>query len=179
MRNTEIAAALDELGTLYELDGAISYRVIAYREAARVVRDSPLVVADLARKGRATELPGIGKTLEAKIVTLLDEGSIPQADRLKEKFPPSLIEVTNVPGLGARTARRLHDELGIATLDQLKEAAEAGRLRDVKGMGPKAEENIVASVGRLEAEGVGARRLLSKVLPVAEDLAAALRDEPG
>ena len=179
MRNTEIAAALDELGTLYELDGAVRYRVIAYREAARVIRDSPLSVAELARSGRATELPGIGKTLQEKIITLLDEGEIPSAVRLKQKFPPSLIEVTNVPGLGAKTARRLHDELGIATLEQLKEAAQSGRLSGVKGMGPKAEENILASVARLETEGVAERRLLSKVLPVAEDLAAALRDEPG
>src|SRR5918994_5665694 len=178
MRNTEIAAALDELGTLYELDGAIRYRVIAYREAARVVRDSPIPVAELARQGRAVELPGIGKTLEQKILTLLDEGAIPSAERLKEKFPPSLIEVTRVPGLGARTARRLYDELGIATLEQLKEAAESGRLRDVKGLGPKAEENILSSVAKLEEGGVGERRLLSKVLPVAEDLAAALRDDP-
>jgi len=179
MQNTEIAAALDELGTLYELDGAVRYRVIAYREAARVIRDSPLSVAELARDGRATELPGIGKTLQEKIVTLLDEGSIPSADRLKQKFPPSLIEVTNVPGLGAKTARRLHDELGIATLEQLKEAAEAGRLRDVKGLGPKAEENILASVGKLEQDGVAERRLLSKVLPVAEDLARTLREVSG
>jgi DNA polymerase (family X) len=179
MRNTEIAAALDELGTLYELDGANRYRVIAYREAARVVRDSPVPVAELARQGRATELPGIGKTLEDKILTLVREGAIPSAERLKEKFPPSLIEVTSVPGLGARTARRLYDELGIATLEQLKEAAEAGRLRDVRGLGAKAEENILGAVARLEEEGVGERRLLSRVLPIAEDLAAALREEPG
>jgi DNA polymerase (family X) len=178
MRNTEIAAALDELGTLYELDGANRYRVIAYREAARVVRDSPVPVAELAREGRATELPGIGKTLEGKILTLVQEGAIPSAERLKEKFPPSLIEVTSVPGLGARTARRLYDELGIATLEQLKEAAEGGRLRDVRGLGPKAEENILGAVARLEEEGVGERRLLSRVLPIAEDLAAALREEP-
>jgi len=179
MRNTEIAAALDELGTLYELDGAVRYRVIAYHEAARVVRDSPVSVAELARAGRATELPGIGKTLQEKIVMLLDEGSIPSADKLKQKFPPSLIEVTHVPGLGAKTAKRLYDERGIATLEQLKEAAAAGALRDIKGLGPKAEENILASVGRLEQEGVAERRLLSKVLPVAEELAAGLREVPG
>jgi DNA polymerase (family X) len=178
MRNAEIAGALDELATLYELDGANRYRVLAYREAARVIRDTPLPVADLAREGRATELPGIGKTLEAKIRTLLDEGAIPQAERLKDKFPPSLIEVTRVPGLGARTARRLYDELGIASLEQLREAAEAGRLRELRGLGPKAEENILASVGRLEEEGPAERRLLSHVLPVAEELAAGLRESP-
>jgi DNA polymerase (family 10) len=178
MRNAEIAGALDELATLYELDGANRYRVLAYREAARVIRDTPLPVADLVREGRATELRGIGKTLEAKIRTLLDEGAIPQAERLKDKFPPSLIEVTRVPGLGARTARRLYDELGIASLEQLRETAEAGRLRELRGLGPKAEENILASVGRLEEEGPAERRLLSHVLPIAEELAAGLRESP-
>jgi DNA polymerase (family 10) len=178
MRNSEIADALSELGTLYELDGAVSYRVIAYREAARVIRDSPVSVEELARAGRATELPGVGKTLQEKILTLVETGSIPAAEKLKQRFPPSLIEVTYVPGLGARTARRLYDELGIASLEQLREAAESGRLRGVRGLGPKAEENVIAAVERLEEEGVAERRLLSDVLPVAEEIAAALRESP-
>jgi DNA polymerase (family X) len=178
MRNAEIANALTELGTLYELDGAVRYRVIAYREAARVIRDSPVSVEELAREGRATELPGVGKTLQAKIVALVDTGSIPAADKLKERFPASLIEVTYVPGLGARTARRLYDEVGIASLEQLREAAESGRLRDVKGLGQKAEENVLAAVEKLEKEGIGERRLLSDVLPIAEEIAASLRESP-
>ena len=178
MRNAEIANALSELGTLYELDGAVRYRVIAYREAARVIRDSPVSVEELAREGRATELPGVGKTLQEKIVALVDTGSIPAADKLKERFPTSLIEVTYVPGLGARTARRLHDELGIESLEQLREAAESGRLRDVKGLGQKAEENVLAAVEKLEKEGVGERRLLSDALPIAEEIAASLRESP-
>jgi len=178
MRNAEIAAALSELGTLYELDGAVRYRVIAYHEAARVIRDSPVSVEELARAGRATELPGVGKTLQEKILALVEGGSIPAADKLKERFPPSLIEVTYVPGLGAKTVRRLYDELGIASLEQLREAAEAGRLRDVKGLGPKAEENVLAAAERLGEEGVADRRLLSEVLPVAEEIAAGLRESP-
>ena len=178
MRNAEIADALAELGMLYELDGAISYRVIAYQEAARVIRDSPVSVEELAREGRVTELPGIGKTLEEKILTLVDTGSIPAAEKLKQRFPPSLVEVTYVPGLGARTARRLYDELGIASLEQLREAAESGRLRGVRGLGTKAEENVLAAVARLEEEGVAERRLLSEVLPVAEQIAEALRESP-
>ena len=178
MRNAEIADALAELGMLYELDGAVSYRVIAYQEAARVIRDSPVSVEELAREGRATELPGVGKTLEEKILTLVDTGSIPAAEKLKQRFPPSLVEVTYVPGLGARTARRLYDELGIASLEQLREAAESGRLRGVRGLGPKAEENVLAAVARLEEEGVAERRLLSEVLPVAEQIAEALRESP-
>ena len=178
MRNAEIADALSELGTLYELDGAVSYRVIAYREAARVIRDSPVSVEELTRSGRVTELPGVGKTLEEKILALLDTGSIPAAEKLKQRFPTSLIEVTYVPGLGARTARRLYDELGIANLEQLRESAESGRLRSVRGLGPKAEENVLAAVERLEKEGVAERRLLSEVLAAAEEIADVLRESP-
>src|SRR5215207_6059673 len=77
--NAQIAAALDELGDLYELDGAIVHRVVAYREGARAVRDASVSVAGLAREGRAIELPAIGKTLQEKIVTLMETGDIPSA----------------------------------------------------------------------------------------------------
>jgi DNA polymerase (family X) len=179
MRNAEIADALSELGTLYELDGAVRYRVLAYREAARVIRQSPVSVEELARAGRATELPGVGKTLEQKIVALLDTGEIPSAAKLKLKFPPSLVEVTMVPGVGAKIARRLYDELGIASLDDLRLAAEGERIRGVKGLGPKVEENVLAALDKLAGEGPTERLLLSEVLPVAEELADDLRAHPG
>ena len=178
MRNAEIADALTELATLYELDGAIRYRVLAYREAARVIRQSPVSVEELARAGRATELPGVGKTLEGKIVTLLDTGEIPSAAKLKRKFPASLVEVTRVPGVGAKTARRLYDELGVSDLDELREAAETQRIREIKGLGPKAEENVLASLGKLADRGPAERLLLSEVLPIAEKIASDLRDHP-
>jgi DNA polymerase (family X) len=180
MTNAEIAAALDELGVLYELDGAVKYRVLAYSTAARAIRESPVSVADLAAAGRATEIPGVGKTLAEKIDALLETGEIPAAAKLKAKFPPSLIEVTRIPGLGAKTARRLFDELEIATLDDLQEAAEGERIREVKGLGPKVEENVLAALERLGEQGLesGARVLLSKARPVAEALAAALREHP-
>jgi DNA polymerase (family 10) len=178
MRNAEIADALAELATLYELDGAVRYRVLAYREAARVIRQSPLPVDELARAGRATELPGIGTTLEQKIVALLDGGEIPSAAKLKRKFPASLIEVTTVPGLGAKTARRLYDELGVTSLDDLRAAAEQERIRELKGLGPKAEENVLAALGKLTERGPSERLLLSKVLPVAQQLARDLRAHP-
>ena len=180
MRNAEIAAALDELGTLYELDGAVRYRVNAYHDAARTVRESPVSVEELARTGRATELAGIGKTLQEKIVTLLDTGEIPSAVKLKKKFPPTLIAVTRVPGLGAKTARRLFDELEVASLEDLQAAAEAQQIRDLKGLGPKVEESILASLEAMKDvdEAAAGRLLLSDVLPVAEELAAALREHP-
>ena len=180
MTNAEIAAALEELGVLYELDGAVKYRVLAYGTAAAAIRESPVSVAELAAAGRATELPGVGKTLAEKIDALLATGEIPAAAKLKAKFPPTLIAVTRVPGLGAKTARRLFDDLGVASLDDLREAAEAHRIRELKGLGPKVEENVLAALQRLgESSGeelAGGRLLLSKVRPIAEQLAAALRE---
>ncbi len=178
MRNAEIAEALAELATLYELDGAIRYRVLAYREAARVIRQSPVSVEELARAGRATQLPGIGETLEQKILALLDTGEIPAAAKLKRRFPPALVEVTRVPGVGAKTARRLHDELGVSSLDDLRVAAEQERIRELKGLGPKVEENVLAAIGKLADRGPAERLLLSEVLPIAERLASDLRADP-
>ena len=179
MTNAEIAAAFDELAILYELDGAVRYRVLAYSTAAKAIRESPVSVAELARAGQATKIPGVGKTLEQKIVTLMEEGEIPSAVRMKKQFPATLIAVTRVPGLGAKTARRLYEELGVATLDDLKEAAEDGRIRELRGMGQKQEERILEALAGLGDPGEGpGRLLLSKVEPVAEELAAALREHP-
>jgi DNA polymerase (family X) len=180
MTNAEIAAALEELGVLYELDGAVKYRVLAYGTAAAAIRESPVSVADLSAAGRATEIPGVGKTLAEKIDALLETGEIPAAAKLKAKFPSSLIEVTRVPGLGAKTARRLYDELGIASLDDLREAAEGEKIRGLKGLGPKVEENVLAQLEQIGEDGshLSGRVLLSKAKPVAEALAAALREHP-
>jgi DNA polymerase (family X) len=180
MNNAEIAAALEELGVLYELDGAVRYRVLAYSTAAKAIRESPVSVEELSRTGRATEIPGVGKTLAEKIAALLETGEIPAAAKLKAKFPATLVQVTRVPGIGPKTARLLWDELEIASLEDLKKAAEDEQLRDVKGLGPKAEENVLASLERLGEPGEGpGRLLLSTVRPIAEELAAALREHPG
>ena len=178
LKNAEIADAFTELATLYELDGAISYRVLAYRDAAKMIRQSPVSIAELTRAGRVTELPGIGKTIAEKIQALLDTGSIPSADKLKAKFPPSLVEVTLIPGLGAKTVRRLHDELGIATLDDLRKAIAEQKVRTLKGLGPKAEENIAMQLSKLGDEGPSERVLLSDALPIAERLLEVLREHP-
>jgi DNA polymerase (family X) len=177
--NAEIASAFDELAVLYELDGAVKYRVLAYSTAAKAIRESPVSVADLAAAGRSTEVPGVGKTLAEKIDALVETGEIPAAVKLKAKFPPTLVEVTRVPGVGAKTARRLFEELGIATLDDLKAAAEAERIRGLKGLGPKVEENVLAGLERLGDPSQGsARVLLSMARPIAEELARTLREHP-
>jgi DNA polymerase (family 10) len=179
MTNAEIAAALEELGVLYELDGAVKYRVLAYSTAAKAIRESPVSVAELAKAGRATEIPGVGKTLAEKIDALLATGEIPAAVKLKAKFPPTLIEVTRVPGVGAKTARLLFEELNVTSLEDLKAAAEGEKVREVKGLGPKAEENVLAALERLGEPGEGPGRvLLSAVRPIAEELATTLREHP-
>jgi DNA polymerase (family 10) len=170
MRNAEIAAALRELGILYELDGADRFRVLAYREAARTIAQSPVSIEQLAKEGRLTELPGVGKTLAGKIDTLLETGSIPSADKLKQKFPATLVEVTRVPGLGAKTARRIYDEVGVENLEQLREAAEDGRLSGIRGLGPKSEQRILDALEVIGEDGVGERLILSQVLPVGEEI---------
>jgi DNA polymerase (family 10) len=176
--NVEIAAALDELGDLYELDGAIIHRIVAYRNAAKAVRDAPVSVAALAREGRATELPGIGQTIQEKVVALAEEGVIPAATKLRAKFPPGLIEITRLPGLGPKRARRLFEELGVDSPQTLRTAAEDQRIRALRGFGPKAEESILAA---LDAEQAGERRqrvVLDRALAVGEPLVAALREHP-
>lgn len=179
MTNAEIAAALEELGILYELDGAVKYRVLAYSTAAKAIRESPVAVAELAAQGRATDIPGVGKTLAEKIDALIATGEIPAAVKLKAKFPPTLIEVTRVPGVGPKTARRLFEELEISSMEDLKAAAEGEKVRHVKGLGKKQEENILAALERLGEPGEGpGRLLLSKVKPIAEELAEALRAHP-
>jgi DNA polymerase (family X) len=178
MRNGEIAEAFEELASLYELDGAVVYRVVAYRNAAKAIREAGVSVEELARQDRVTELAGVGKTIAEKIDALLETGSIPSADKLKQRIPSGLVEITRIPGLGPKRAKLLHDELGIGSIEELRTAAEQGRLKDVKGFGPKGEENLLAAFAAGADGRPKDRMLLSKALPVAEELVEALRQHP-
>lgn len=183
--NSQIAAALDELGDLYELDGAIVHRVVAYRNAAKAVRDASTSIAALVRAGRVTELSGIGATLETKLVALLDEGDIPQAVALRERFPPGLLEMTRLPGLGPKRARRLYEEMGIDSLDSLATAARQQRIRDLRGFGARAEERLLEAVERAVSEDGGMtgpahprRFVLDRALAIGEQVLEVLRAHP-
>ncbi len=177
--NAEIAAAFDELGDLYELDGAVSYRVIAYRTAAKAVRDASVSIMALTREGKVTSLPGIGKTLEEKLKALDETGDIPAAQKLRAKFPAGLIAVMHLPGFGPKRARLLYEELGVDSLESLRERAEAGQIRKIRGLGARVEENLLRVLAEQEDGGGPAPRvLLSRALTVAEQIAGALRDHP-
>jgi DNA polymerase (family X) len=178
LTNAQIAAAFEELADLYELDGAVQYRVIAYRNAARTVRDSSVSIAALARDGRVTDLPNIGRTLEEKLIALDETGDIPAAQKLRERVPVGLISVMRLPGFGPKRARRLYDEIGVDSLDALRAAVEDGRLRGLRGFGLKAEENLRRVLAEHEDGGPAPRVVLSRALGVAEEIAGALRAHP-
>jgi len=179
LSNAAIADALEELGDLYELDGAIVHRVLAYRGAAKTVREAPMSVAALARAGRASELPGIGATLQQKILTLLDTGTIPASERLRAKFPPGVIELTRLPGLGPKRARLLFSELAIDSPAKLREAALQQRLRTVKGLGPKFEASMIAALADGAPERSRPRLVLPRALEIGEALVAGLGELGG
>jgi DNA polymerase (family 10) len=179
LSNAAIADALEELGDLYELDGAIVHRVLAYRTAAKSVREASVSVAGLARAGRASELPGIGATLQEKILALAETGTIPAAERLRAQFPPGLVAVTRLPGLGAKRARLLHSELGVDSLQALREAALAQRIRTVRGLGPKLEERVLQALEQGAGERSEPRLLLPKAIELGEQLAAGLSELGG
>ncbi|HTZ88521.1 MAG TPA: DNA polymerase/3'-5' exonuclease PolX [Solirubrobacteraceae bacterium] len=176
LSNGAIAEALDELGDLYELDGAIVHRVLAYRTAAKSVRESSRSVAALARENRANELPGVGATLQEKIQALIETGEIPAAQRLRAKFPAGLVAVTRLPGLGAKRARLLHSELGVDSLEKLREAALAQRIRTVRGLGPKLEERVLVALEQGAGEQAEPRLLLAKAIELGEQLVSGLAE---
>jgi len=175
MKNAEIADAFDELGILYELDGAVVHRVVAYRNAAKSIREAGVSVAEMAAQGRAQELSGVGKTIAEKIDALIADGEIPAARKLKQRIPEGLVQVTRVPGLGPKRTRQLHAELGIGSLEELRQAAEQGRLTDAPGFGAKAQEKVLAALAVGAGEAPTARTLLSTALEVGEELVAGLR----
>ncbi|HEX3804885.1 MAG TPA: DNA polymerase/3'-5' exonuclease PolX [Solirubrobacteraceae bacterium] len=176
--NSEIATAFDELGDLNELDGASIHRIVAYRNGAKAVREASTQVAQLAREGKATQLPGIGATLQEKIVALTTTGQIPTLEKLRSKFPVGLVEMTRLPGLGPKRARRLYEELGIDSLASLRQAATDGRISELKGFGAKAEQALLEAVDAYAEAGPAQRIVLSRALAVGEELIAEIRAHP-
>ncbi len=175
VRNDDVAQALYEIADLLELTSDEDrFKPISYRRAARGVESLAEDIEELARQGRLDQIPGVGKSIAAKIKQLLAEGKIDELERLRAQFPPGLMEIMRIPDIGPKTARRLFAELKVTSLDGLRKAAEAGRLRKLKGFGEKTEQNILKGIGLVEsAKG---RHLLSTVLPVAEMIVEHLKN---
>ncbi len=176
-RNDELAAQFDLLADLVELEGGDYFRVQAYRGAASRIRETAGPVAQLALEGKATELAGIGKTIQEKIVEVVDSGRIEALRKREATVPPDVVAFMHLPGLGPKTARRIWQELGVTTFAELKEAARSERLRTLSGMGAKSEEKILKALGR-RPKADERRTLLGKALPSLTALVAELRAHP-
>ncbi|MBI4425455.1 MAG: DNA polymerase/3'-5' exonuclease PolX [Elusimicrobia bacterium] len=179
IENPQIARIFDEIADCLELQDANPFRIRAYRNAARVLRDLPEPATAIAKESpkKLQELPGIGKDLAGKIRAIIETGDLPLHLQLCRKVPAGLRAMMGLPGLGPKRAMLLHRKLGIATLAELRLAAFERRIRDLKGFGEKTEEAILRGLDRLEREG---RRVLwAEARPYAEALTARLEETRG
>ena len=177
-QNAAVAEQFELLADLLELEGAESFRVIAYRRAATRMRDTSGSIAQLALDGRAKELQGIGKTIEEKIVQIVEQGEIEALTKRKGSIPSEVVLFMRLPGLGPKTAARIWKELGISTLAGLKLAAESEQLRALSGLGAKSEEKILKALAFQSENPDEGRRLLGDGLPAVQAVVAALREHP-
>jgi len=177
-RNADVADALDELADVSEILGEQGFRVLAYRRAATRIRETGASIAELAQQGSAKELPGIGATIESKIVELTETGSMAALEKRRAEVPAEVRQFLRLPGLGPKTAARIWRELGVTTLDELREAAANQRVRTLQGLGAKSEARILEAL----AKGLGPeperRGLLGVGLPVVREVVAELRAHP-
>ena len=177
-QNAEVAEQFELLSDLLELEGAESFRVVAYRRAAARMRDTSGSIAQLALDGRAKELQGIGKTIEEKIVQIVEEGEIEALTKRKALVPHEVVLFMRLPGLGPKTAARIWKELGITTIDELKLAAENEQLRSLPGLGAKSEEKILKALAFKAENPDEGRRLLGEGLPAVQAVVSVLREHP-
>jgi DNA polymerase (family 10) len=177
-RNADVADALDELADVSEILGEQGFRVLAYRRAATRIRETGASVAELALQGSAKELPGIGATIESKIVEMTETGSMAALEKRRAEVPDEVTHFLRLPGLGPKTAARIWRELGVTTLDGLREAAEQHRVRDLQGLGAKSEDRILDALEKGFGPEPERRGLLGVGLPVVREVVDALRSHP-
>jgi DNA polymerase (family X) len=175
-RNDKVAEQLELLADLLELEGEASFRVLAYRRAATRVRDTAAPIAELALAGKAKELSGIGKTIEEKIVQIIEDGEIHALTKRRDRIPPEVVLFMRLPGLGPKTAARIWQQLGISTLGELKQAAEQERLRTLAGLGARTEERILKALAEAAEPAEARRALLGTSLPKLLAVISVLRE---
>jgi len=176
-RNVDVAEQLELLADLLELEGEASFRVLAYRRAATRIRETAGSVAELAMAGRAKELQGIGKTIEEKIVQVVEDGEMHALTKRKKIIPPEVVSFMRLPGLGPKTAARIWRELNVTTIEELKQAAEQEQLRTLAGLGAKTEERVLKALAAKKEEPSD-RRLLGDGLGPLLAVVSVLREHP-
>ena len=172
--NEAIANVLDEIGDLIELKGENVFRAVTYRQVARAIRDLREPVSLLLEQGRLAEIPKTGPSVTEAITQLVTTGESKRHAELKAAVPQGLITLLRVPGVGPATARIIHKELGITSIDELEEAAKAHRLRELPKIQAKTEENILKSITSLRQRT--GRSLIHHARDAAEEMIATLRE---
>jgi len=176
-KNAEIADQFDLLADFLELEGSDQFRPLAYRRAAQRMRETGGSIAQLAVEGKAKQLSGIGKTIEEKIVQIVEDGRIEALAKREQRVPADVVQFMHLPGLGPKTARRIWQELGVETLDDLKKAAESEQLRTLTGLGPKTEENVLRALATPRKK-IERKPLLGQALPAVRAVVDVLREHP-
>lgn len=175
--NAEIAQILETLAELMELDGINKFRFIALQKAARRVSEADFSIAERAAAGTLTDIPDIGEKIAARIEEIVATGKLGELEEYFQKYPPALVEMERVQGVGPRTARRVWEDLGVSNIAELEAAARDGSIASLPGLGEKSAENILKAIERLKVRSD--RLLLGEVLPVAEEIVARLKEVPG
>jgi DNA polymerase (family 10) len=157
LTNGDLARTFHEIGDILEVKGELRFKTIAYHRAADAIGRSPIDLVAAYRAGNPPKIGGVGQAISDKITELVTTGRMRFLDKLREEVPATLVELLQIPGLGPKTVRQLHEELGIATIDQLRTAAESGSIRGVRGLSERTEELILEGIARLETQP---RRLL-------------------
>jgi DNA polymerase (family 10) len=177
MNKDQVAAILDEIGTLLELQGENSFRCNAYHNAARTLEQLDTDLGEVVRSGQLASIRGIGDTLREKITTLVTAGKLPYYEDLKKKTPPGLFDMLRLPGIGPKKVRALYEQLKIDDLDKLREACEDDRVAGLKGFGEKTQQKILDGLAFLNESGGRVR--IDHALVMAQGLMDGLRNAPG
>ena len=172
MKNPLVSRILYEIADLLDLE-AVAFKPRAYRRAAQVVESLSTPIELLVADGKHADLPGVGAAIAKKIAEIVETGHLEYHDELKAKLPIDLYALTQVDGVGPKTARLLYDELGVRNLADLERVTRDGLIRDVKGLGPKTEEKILR--GLVETRRTEGRMLLDQALSLANELIERLR----
>jgi len=174
LTNGQLAQVFHDIGDLLEVKGELVFKTVAYHRAADAIGRSPIEVARAYREGRPPEIPGVGKAIADKLAELATTGRSEYRDKLLAEFPTSLLEMLRLPGLGPKTVRAIYAGLGVKTLDELKAAAEMGRIRTLRGLSERTEQMILEGIAKLETrEG---RMLLHRAKALVDELSAGLLD---
>ncbi|MBO2522203.1 MAG: DNA polymerase/3'-5' exonuclease PolX [Clostridia bacterium] len=177
MRNLAVAQIFHEIADLLEIKGENPFKIRAYRRGAQAISLLPEDVAELVQRGELQSVDGIGKALAAKVEEWLATGRMAYHQELLAEIPRGLIDVMKVPGIGPKLAKRLYDELGVASLADLAEAVKAQRVRQVRGLGPKSEEAIGRALAQMAQ--VRERTPAGEALALGRALLEAVRSAPG